>query len=104
MLWIFHRSLYYVLLLTVSYFFVDTSQDFLTINNIVNFLTHHQLSDQWVKVAEELKVPNRVLSSIVVSHQNDDEASLRKVLAWWFKNTPNPEWSTIQNIGKGNSS
>ena len=61
-------------------------------------MTHHKLSDKWVRVAEELNVPDHVLNSIVASRLKDDEASLRKVIEWWFKNTANPEWSTIQRM------
>ena len=80
------------------HYFTDASQDFLTVNNIVKFLIHHKLSDQWVSVAGELNVPDYVLNSIVVSHLRDDEASLRKVIEWWFNYTPSPEWSTIQKL------
>ena len=49
----------------------------------------------------ELGVPDHVLNSIIVSRLKDDTASLRKVIEWWFKNTPNPEWNDIQQLTKG---
>lgn len=60
------------------------------------------LSDQWVMVANRLPLPGSITNSIQVSRLPDDHASLRKVVEWWFKNTPNPDWDTIQEVLQGN--
>jgi hypothetical protein len=49
-----------------------------------------------------LGIPFPVIGSIQVSRLPNDQASLRKVVEWWFQNTPNPEWSTIHQILGGN--
>ena len=53
------------------------------------------MADQWIKIANLLKVPDLIVDSIVVSRLQDDKASLQRVVEWWFKNTPNPEWNVI---------
>ena len=68
----------------------------LTVNNIILALKGY--SDQWIRIAEMLSLPNAVVSSILVSRLKDNEASLRKVVEWWFKNTPNPEWAAIDDV------
>ena len=55
------------------------------------------MADQWIKVADPLNVPSTVVDSILVSRLQDDRASLRRVVEWWFRNTANPEWSAIQD-------
>jgi hypothetical protein len=49
-----------------------------------------------------LSLPYTVISSIQVSRLPSNQASLRKVVEWWFQNTANPEWSTIHHILEGN--
>ena len=66
----------------------------------MKFLEH--LSNQWVKVASRLLLPSPILTSIQVSRLSGDQASLRKVIEWWFQNTPNPNWGTIQEVLHGN--
>ena len=57
-----------------------------------------KFSVQWMQVAGFLNLPDYVINSIHVSRLEDDKASLRKVVEWWFKNTANPEWSAIRKI------
>lgn len=59
------------------------------------------IANQWIRTAELLGVPTSIVDSILVSRLQDDRASLRRVVQWWFKNTPNPEWSAIQGVLKG---
>ena len=68
----------------------------LTVNSIINILDH--LSSQWVTVANRLLLPCRIVNSIQVSRLPSDQACLRKVIEWWFQNTPNPNWETIQEV------
>ena len=72
----------------------------LTVNNIMKFLDH--LSNEWIKVANRLLLPSPIITSIQVSRLPSDQASLRKVIEWWFQNTPNPHWDTIQGVLHGN--
>lgn len=65
----------------------------MTIGNIVRTL--HAMADQWIKISIMLEVPDNVVNSILVSRLKD-EASLRRVIEWWFKNTSNPVWNIIQ--------
>lgn len=71
----------------------------LTVSSITKFLDH--LSSQWVNVANRLSLPSPVVTSIQVSRLPSNQASLRKVIEWWFQNTPNPEWGTIQEALQG---
>ena len=57
-----------------------------------------QMSNQWIRVANVLELPTFVISSIQVSQLDNDQASLRRVVEWWFKNTANPEWNDIQQF------
>ena len=57
-----------------------------------------QMSNQWIHVANELELPSFVISSIQVSQLDNDKASLRRVVEWWFQYTDNPEWKTIQQL------
>ena len=66
----------------------------------MNFLD--PLSCQWVKVANRLLLPSNIVNSIQVSRLPSDQASLRKVIEWWFQNTSNPDWGTIQEVLQGN--
>ena len=66
----------------------------------MKFLQH--LSNDWLKVANRLPLPSRIVTNIPVSRLSD-QASLRKVIEWWFQNTPNPDWGTIQEVLHGNS-
>ena len=56
-----------------------------------------RMAKQWIRVSEMLKVPSSVVDTILVSRLNDEE-SLRRVVKWWFKNTANPEWTSIKDI------
>ena len=56
------------------------------------------LSSQWVEVANRLPIPSPVVSSIQVSRLPSDQACLRRVIEWWFQNTSNPDWSTVQKV------
>ena len=56
----------------------------------------YQMSNQWIHVANELELPSFVISSIQVSQLDNDLASLRKVVEWWFGYNANPEWKTLQ--------
>ena len=76
-----------------SYLSDQTLHEPLTINNIMKHLD--QMSNQWIRVANVLELPSFVISSIQVSQLGNDQASLRRVVEWWFKNTANPEWKTI---------
>ncbi len=58
------------------------------------------MAQQWIMVAELLRVPNAVVNNITVARLQDDKASLRRAVEWWFKKTANPEWTTIQEICK----
>ena len=78
----------------------DILQEHLTVNNIVKALD--ALADQWIRVADCLSVPGTVVDGILVSRLPNDKASLRRVVEWWFKNSANPEWITIQEILDGN--
>jgi hypothetical protein len=71
----------------------------LTVNRIVKSFEH--ISDHWIEIATELGLPYPVISSIQVSRLPNDQASLRKVVEWWFQNTANPEWSTIYQVLEG---
>ena len=68
----------------------------LTVNNIMVALGDYSV--QWLKIADMLDVPEYVSNSILVSRLKDDQASLRRVIKWWFKNNPNPEWSAIEKV------
>lgn len=71
----------------------------LTVNNITKTLA--PVVDQWIKVAGVLDVPQTVIENVLVSRLSD-KSSLQRVVEWWFKNTPNPEWTTIETTLKGN--
>ena len=73
----------------------------LNVNSIVRSLAAR--ANQWIKLAYVLKVPQTVVDGIVVSRLQDNEESLRRVVEWWFKNTPNPEWIDIEQALKGRS-
>ena len=84
-------------MLSLSIYLSDrTILEPLTINNIMKHLNH--MSDQWIRVANILKLPSFVISSVQVSQFGNDQASLRKVVEWWFKSTANPEWNVIQQL------
>jgi hypothetical protein len=73
---------------------------FLTVNRVVKSFEH--ISNQyWFGIAIELGLPYFVISSIQVSQLPNDQASLTKVVEWWFQNTANPEWSTIRQVLEG---
>ena len=74
-------------------------KDYLTVGNAIKALT--PMAEQWVRVSKLLRVPDRVVDSILVSRLEDRD-SLRRLVEWWFKNTPNPEWTAIQRI-RGNT-
>lgn len=65
----------------------------MTVSNVVKAL--HAVADQWIKISNMLEVPDIIVNSILVSRLQDDEVSLRTVIEWWFKNSPNPEWNII---------
>ena len=65
-------------------------------NNVILSLEQH--AEQWIKIAGLLEIPDYVISSIQVSRLQNDKASLRRVVEWWFKNTHNPEWNAIQDV------
>ena len=73
-----------------------SKKGYLTVNNIVKHLS--PMTDKWIEIAAQLNVPTSVVDSILVSRLQDDGASLRKVVVWWFKNTANPEWNVIDRI------
>ncbi len=83
----------------VCIFYLEHSifKEFLTVSNAVKALDI--MADQWVRISELLKLPSFVVDTILVSRRND-ENSLRRVVEWWFKNTANPEWTSIKNIRK----
>ena len=60
----------------------------------------HPWSEKWITVAELLKVPSEVISKIriVTTGQQSDDTALYKVVQWWFKNSPNPEWTAISEV------
>ena len=66
----------------------------------MKFLEH--LSNEWVEVANRLPLPSPIITSIQASQLSSDQTSLRKVIEWWFQNTPNPDWGTIQEVLHGN--
>ena len=72
----------------------------LTINNIVENLK--EWSDNWIQIANLLSIPSPVINTINVltSHQSNigDKDPLYKVIEWWFVNTANPEWTTINDL------
>ena len=57
-----------------------------------------KMSNWWIRVANELEIPTFVIKSIQASRLDNDQASLRRVVEWWFKNTVNPEWKVIQQL------
>ena len=68
----------------------------------MKFLEH--LSSQWSDVARKLEIPDLIVTRIKVSRLRNDRAYLKKVVEWWFQNTPNPNWDTIQEVLPGNFS
>ena len=70
-------------------------QTSLTVDNVLTYL--YPWSHQWVTVANKLHLPTLVINSIQAS-QVSDRASLKTVVEWWFQNTANPEWNTIEGI------
>lgn len=80
----------------MCYIGIKAYQKILTVSNIMQALIN--FSDQWIKIAELLHVPDYVISSILVSRLENDQASLRKVIEWWFKDEPNPEWIAIEKV------
>ena len=72
----------------------------MSINSVVKELW--KLSGRWVQVANLLKLPTSVVSTINVltSHQPkiDNKDALRRVIEWWFVNTANPEWTAIDDL------
>jgi hypothetical protein len=79
--------------------FAGPTGGILTVNRIIKSFEH--VSNHWIEIATELGIPSPVINSIQVSRLPNDQASLRKVVEWWFQNTPNPEWSTIHQILEG---
>ena len=65
-------------------------------NNITSTL--EKISKEWIRIAQLLDVPSNIINIIHVSHLKDDKMKLKKVVEWWFKNTPNPEWKIIQVV------
>ena len=74
---------------------MENNPEILTVHNVVKKLA--QWSDKWISIAEGLKVPSAVISTIrvITTHQQSKDAALYRVVEWWFANSPNPEWSTI---------
>ena len=78
--------------------FTETYPEIPTVQNVVNKLT--KWSDKWIIIAELLKVPSSVISTIrvITAHQQSEDTALRKVVEWWFINTPNPELTAIDDV------
>ena len=70
----------------------------LSVSNIVKTL--HPWSERWINVAELLRVPTAVISRIrvITTRQESQDTALYKVVEWWFKNSPNPEWTAISEV------
>jgi hypothetical protein len=68
----------------------------LTVNRVIQYFEH--FSGRWIEIATKLGLPYQIISSIQVSRLPSDQASLRKVVEWWFLNTANPEWSTVHQV------
>ena len=70
----------------------------LSVSNIVKTL--RPWSERWINVAELLGVPTAVISKIrvITTRQKSQDTALYKVVEWWFKNSPNPEWSAISEV------
>lgn len=88
-------------LYTVGKFYLNIVQALrqnLTVNNVVKYLDQHLVSEQWLLVASELKLPKYVIRSIQSSKYHNNLTSLRKVVEWWFQVENNPEWSAIREV------
>ena len=70
----------------------------LSVSSVVKAL--RPWSEKWINVAELLKVPVEVISKIrvITTGQQSDDTALYKVVEWWFKNSSNPEWTTISEL------
>ena len=57
-------------------------------------------SERWMNVAEILQVPSEVISKIrvITTGKQSEDSALYKVVEWWFKNSPNPEWTAILSV------
>ena len=57
-------------------------------------------SVRWINVAEILQVPSEVISKIgvIATGKQSEDSALYKVVEWWFKNSPNPEWTAILRV------
>ena len=86
-----------MLLVVLHDFSIDQKnfEEYLTVRNALKALD--TIKDQWIRISELLGVPSSVVNSILVSQLSDEE-SLKKSVEWWFRNTANPEWTTIQKI------
>lgn len=65
-------------------------------NNVTSTL--EQISKEWIMIAQLLDLSSNVINIIHVSHLEDDRMKLRRVIEWWFKSTPNPEWNKIDEV------
>ena len=70
----------------------------LSVSNVVKTL--RPWSERWINVAEDLEIPGEVISKIrvITTGQQSDDTALYKVVEWWFKNSPNPEWTAIAEV------
>lgn len=79
---------------------VTQEKEFITINGIMKRL--EKISNKWITVANILKLPTSVISTInaLTLHQPTmgDSGALYKVIEWWFVNTANPEWTAIDRM------
>ena len=73
----------------------------LSVSNVVKTL--RPWTERWINVAQLLKVPSDVISKIrvITTGQQSEDTALYKVVEWWFKNSPNPEWTTISEVVAG---
>ena len=70
----------------------------LSVSNVVKTL--RPWFEKWIYVAKLLRIPSEVISKVgvITTRQQSEDTALYKVVEWWFKNSPNPEWTTVSEI------